>query len=381
MNPIKINIIIGTACFIGMILGISLTINTIRLIFNYPSSFLHLLKLSIFPTIVVFIITIPSIFIAPNFFKKLYYYLAILYSWFIYNLWAFIFYLIINLFIDLGIIINLILFIIIGTLTTIYAEINDRHPQFDEKKLYCSKLKSGEIIYLIHLTDLHLGACYDENYVKMLVDKILNYIKKKSIEIDFIVITGDLIDGNIKLTKEMLEPFSLLTCPIYYVTGNHEEHTWKDEAFNLIQNNSNIIHIPNNVINFQNKFNIIGVDYHFNALISYNNLKNLLEGIDNNLPNIFIHHTPLIKIENLKNLNIFLFLCGHTHGGQMFPFSVIRHWVGRKRIFEGLYQNNDNESGEEHYAYCCSGTGSSGPCGRTFISPNIGILCIEGKNI
>ena len=65
----------------------------------------------------------------------------------------------------------------------------------------------------------------------------------------------------------------------------------------------------------------------------------------------------------------------------MFPFSVIRHWAGRKRIFEGLYQRNDDESGEEHYAYCCSGTGSSGPCGRTFVSPNIGILCIEGKNI
>ena len=76
----------------------------------------------------------------------------------------------------------------------------------------------------------------------------------KSIEIDFVVITGDLIDGNIKLAKEMLEPFSLLTCPIYYVTGNHEDHTWKEEAFNLIQNNSNIIHMPNNVINFQNKF-------------------------------------------------------------------------------------------------------------------------------
>ena len=54
-----------------------------------------------------------------------------LYSWFIYNLWAYIFYLLINLIVDPGIIINLILFIVIGTVTTIYAEINDRHPQFD----------------------------------------------------------------------------------------------------------------------------------------------------------------------------------------------------------------------------------------------------------
>ena len=62
----------------------------------------------------------------------------------------------------------------------------------------------------------------------------------------------------------------------------------------------------------------------------------------------------------------------------MFPFTIIRHCISRKRIFEGLYQNNEN--GDEHYAYCCSGTGSSGPCGRTFVSPNVGVLTIEGKN-
>lgn len=378
MKIILRNIVIGIICFIGMMLGIAITINTIRLIFNYPSSFFYYFKISFFPTLIIFAITIPSIFAFPKLFKILYYYLAMLYSWFIYNLWAYIFYLLINLIVDPGTIINLILFVLIGTVTTIYAEINDRHPQFDEQKLYCSKLPNGEIVNIIHLTDLHLGACYDENYVKMLINKILDYVKKKSIEIDFVVITGDLIDGNIKLTKDMLEPFSLISCPIYYVSGNHEDYTWKEEAFNLIENNSNIIHLSNNVITFKNKFNIIGVDYHFNASISYNSLKNLLEGIDNNLPNIFLHHTPLIRIEYLKNLNIFLFLCGHMHGGQMFPFTIIRHCIGRKRIFEGLYQSNEN--GDEHYAYCCSGTGSSGPCGRTFVSPNVGILTIEGKN-
>ena len=380
MKIILRNIIIGIICFLGMMLGIAITINTIRIIFNYDSLFFKIFKTSFYPTLIVFAITVPSIFIAPKLFKRLYYYLAIIYSWFIYNLWALIFYSLLNIFINPGIVINFILFIIVGTVTTIYAEINDRHPQFDEKKLYCSKLPNGEIVNIIHLTDLHLGACYDENYVKMLIYKILDFTKKKSINIDLVVITGDLIDGNIKITKEMLEPFNLFECPIYYVSGNHEDYTWKEEAFNLIENNSKITHIPNDVVNFQNKFNIIGVDYNFNWSISYNNLKNLLEGINNNLPNIFLYHTPLIRTEYLKNLNIFLFLCGHMHGGQMFPFSVIRHFARKDRIFEGLYESNDSENGENHYVYCCAGTGSSGPCGRTFITPNVGILCIEGKN-
>ena len=380
INPFLRNIIIGILCFFSMMLGMSITINTFRLIFVHNSKFSYYFKISIYPTIAIFLITIPCIYLSPFIFKKLYYYLAILLSWYMYNLWGFIIYWLLNLIVDLGTIINFTLFILIGTVITIYGTINDRVIKFDKKKIYCNKLPNGEIINIFHLSDLHLGACYDENYVKILVDKILNYIKEKEIEIDFAVITGDLIDGNIRLTKEMLEPFSQLNFPIYYVAGNHEDYTWKKEAFNLIENNSNLIHIPNNVVNYKDKVNIIGVDYHFNSEISFNNLKTKLEEINNNLPNIFLYHTPLIGINNLKKYNIFLFLCGHIHGGQMFPFSLIGKCLRKKFIFEGLYSSEENESGDINYIYCCSGTGTQGPCTRTFITPNIGVLTLEGKN-
>ena len=175
-------------------------------------------------------------------------------------------------------------------MTTIYAQINDRHPAFDEIHLQCYKLKKGEKINIVHLTDLHLGACYDENYVKFLIDKIISYKKEKDIDIDFVVITGDLIDGNIKLTKEMIEPFKLITSPIYYVSGNHEDYTWKEEAFQLIENNSNIIHIPNNVINLKNKLNIIGVDYNLFSSKSINQITDLTSNMDNDILYFYIIH-------------------------------------------------------------------------------------------
>ena len=380
INPYIRNIIIGCICFISMMLGMAITINTFRLIFIHNLKFKCYFEISVYPTIAIYIIIISFIYLAPKIFKIIYYSLAILLSWYMYNLWAFIIYWILNLIVNLGTVINFILFILIGTVMTIYGSINDRLIKFDHKKIYCSKLSKNEIINIIHLTDLHLGACYDENYVKMLVEKILNYIKEKSIEIDFVVITGDLIDGNIRLTKEMLEPFNQIKSPIYYVAGNHEDYTWKDEAFYLIENNSNLTHMKNNVITYKNKINIIGVDYHFDSSISFNNLKHLLEGITNNYPNIFLYHTPLIRVDHLKKYNIFLFLCGHIHGGQMFPFTLIGRCLSKKFIFEGLYQSDEIEPGEEHYVYCCSGTGTQGPCTRTFITPNIGVLTIEGKN-
>ena len=380
MKIIIRNIIIGAICFLGMMIGIAVTINTIRLIFYYPSNFISLFKASFIPILIVYLITIPSIFVAPKLFRKLFLYLSITLEWFIYNLWGFIFYILINIFIDPGAFINLVLFFIIGTITTIYAQINDRHPVFDEINIQCSKLKKGEKINIIHLTDLHLGACYDEKYVKFLIDKILSYKQEKDINIDFMVITGDLIDGNIKLTKEMLEPFSQITCPIYYVSGNHEDYTWKIEAFDLIENNSNIIHIPNNIINFQNKFNIIGVDYNIQSYISYNKINDLTSGINNDLPNIVLYHTPLIRPNDLKKSNIFLFLCGHMHGGQMFPFTLMKYCLGKKFVIEGLfrYEESDIDNDNEYYLYCCAGTGSGGPIGKVFVRPKIGIVIIDG---
>ena len=115
INPIYRNIIIGILCFFSMMLGTAITINTFRLIFNYESLFSYYFKISIYPTIVIFIITISCIYFSPNIFKKLYYYEAILLSWYMYNLWAFIIYWLLNLIVNLGSIINFILFVGIGT--------------------------------------------------------------------------------------------------------------------------------------------------------------------------------------------------------------------------------------------------------------------------
>ena len=109
----------------------------------------------------------------------------------------------------------------------------------------------------------------------------------------------------------------------------------------------------------------------------------LLSNINNDLPNIVLYHTPFIKVNDLKKYNIFLYLCGHMHGGQMFPFTLMKYCFGKKFIFEGLFKCEDNaiDNNNEYYLYCCAGTGSSGPImGKTFVRPKIGIITIEGTS-
>ena len=350
--------------------GISVTINTIIWIFKYESRFWLLFYHSFYLTLILYIIMIIALYTSTLFFHYLYYIFFVLIAWFYHNTGGFIgLFILNNIIIELPIIINLIIYIIFGTGLSILCIYTDNNPKIDRIKIKNNELKGD--INIIHLSDLHLGGAYGKESVELYVNIILN-IKEK---IDFVVITGDLVDGNIRVTKDILEPFNLIKSPIYYITGNHEELTWKNEFINMIEKNSNLIHLPNNIITIDNKINLIGIDYINNLDTVRGRLKNLISKVNNNLPNIFIHHVPIFKPDTLPDYNIFLFLCGHIHGGKCFPFTLIKFFLGRwiTAIIEGLYTYKD-----KYFVYCCSGVGTSGPNSRCFVGANIGFITIEG---
>ena len=369
-DPLKLIIFKSIIYFFIFEFGSSITINTFIIIFNYDSRFLHLMYETFWTTLIIYIIIIISLYTSKTLFHYFYYLFFVFIAWFYHNTGGFIGLYILNKIYELPAIINLIIYIAFGTGLSLLCIYTDNNPKFDKIKIKCPQLKGN--INIIHLTDLHLGGAYGKESVNRYVKMIINLNEK----IDFVVITGDLVDGNIKVTKEMLEPFYLIKCPIYYVTGNHEELTWKDEFFDLIENNSNLIHLPNNLITFKNRINLIGIDYKTSMDSIIYNLKNICHGINNNYPNIFIHHVPIFKPDTLPNYNIFLFLCGHIHGGKCFPFTLIKFFFGKwlTIIIEGLYTFQN-----KYFVYCCSGVGTSGPNSRCFVGANIGFITIEGN--
>ena len=255
-----------------------------------------------------------------------------------------------------------------GTGFFILGVISEKTTTLQKIKIKCPNIK--ENITLAHLTDIHLGAVYGKEFIQKLVNLILPQ------KVDFICITGDLIDGNIKMTKEMLEPFKQIKCPIYFVSGNHEEYTWKDEAYKIIDN-TNIKRIPNNVISFNKKINLIGIDWNSKQIVKEKLTKLLKKNknIIKDKTNIFLYHAPIFNPKQLEKYDIFLLLCGHLHGGHFFPFTLLQ-LCKKKFVFEGLYNYNN-----KHYVYCNSGQGTSGPVVRSFSKSQIGIITLEGKSL
>ena len=362
LNEVKRLIRLGILLFFGIIFGNIYISKTLSKILGKQIKRSKIIIYSSICILIFYILMFISIFIIPSFFNILYYLLFLLLGFYINLLLSsFIYYFILLLGKKLNKYINLFIFLGLGILLTIIGIINERGLKIEKITIKCNNIKGN--IKIAHLTDIHLGAAYGKNKVQNIVDLL-----KKENDINFIVITGDLVDGNIIINEEILEPFSQIKIPKYFVTGNHESFSTIENVLKIIKKN-NITHIKNENLIYENKLNLIGMDYNKNFNLIRNNLSSLIP--KNNLTNIFLHHVPLFKVKDLSKYNIFLFLSGHTHGGQIFPMHII-HYLSFASYF-GLYNFNNS-----NYIYIPSGVGTSGPVLRTFSRASIGVINLEG---
>ena len=259
-----------------------------------------------------------------------------------------------------------------GLLMSIYGHIRAENICFDNVEIKVPQWKEEKNIKvkIAHLSDLHLCPIYGKKLVEKIVNKI-NNIK----DLNFVVITGDIVDGDIfdnKITLDILSPFKNSLYDIYYVSGNHEEFTDKNRLFSLLKK-VGIIHLNNRYEIFEKyKLNLIGIDYDKNYSMIRNELIPELctkASKNNSNINVAICHIPFFKAKDLERYNIFLFLCGHTHGAQMIPTNIYV-WV-KNTVFCGLYSYLD-----KYFIYCVSGVGNSGPPLRTFSRANIGLITL-----
>ena len=164
---------------------------------------------------------------------------------------------------------------------------------------------------------------------------------------DIVVITGDMADGSLRVKSDWLMPFNKIEVPILYVTGNHEEMNPEEEMIKEIRKTK--IKYIGLVDTFCYKgVKFFGLDY------GYDIRKKLSEGnLKEDIPNILLSHVPEMKPEELGKYNIFLFLAGHTHGGQVFPLNILAYFGNS--CFSGLY----SDSTKNHHVYVSQGVNNA----------------------
>ena len=256
--------------------------------------------------------------------------------------------------------VNALLLYISPLIICIYGIINALKTKIKRITLKCQGYKDK--ITILHLTDIHLGAIHQKNSVIRIVKET------QELEPDIVVITGDMADGSLKVKPDWLMPFDDLAIPILYVTGNHENMNPKVDMINAV-NSTQIKYIGRHG-NFKYKgINFIGEDF------GYDLRKCLLEiKQEEGVPNVLLSHVPILYPDELQKYNIFLFLAGHTHGGQLFPFQILVYYANA--CFSGLYSDKN----KKHHVYVSEGVNNALVPMRVGSSRIFPLITIEGEN-
>jgi predicted MPP superfamily phosphohydrolase len=240
---------------------------------------------------------------------------------------------------------------VINALITKIVKINLKYPGFKGKYT------------ILHLSDIHLGAIHQKGSVQRIVKEIQNLEEPP----DIVVITGDLADGSLKIKADWLSPFDSLEMPILYITGNHEQFNPKKDMLNEVRM-TNIKYIGELGTFVHKGVNFIGADYEYDLKEIFSEVK-----IEENMPNVFLFHVPEIGPDDLKEHNIFLFLAGHTHGGQIFPLNIAAYFSNK--CFSGLYSDRE----KMHHVFVSEGVNNAVVPMRVCSKRVFPIITIEGE--
>jgi len=208
-----------------------------------------------------------------------------------------------------------------------------------ETEITIPKLKNE--LRIIQISDAHIGLLYGRKYLAKIVRAA------NSARPDFIVITGDLTETKAALKDGILEPLADFDCPAFFVEGNHDHYTGIEGVLKII-GKQNIRTLHNEVIETHG-IQLIGLDYlnpdeetvdmmHLSG--KKDTVKSALSKmqLNHDMPTILITHNPT-GINYAEAAGVDLMIAGHTHRGQIFPFSIFAKMLFQ--FFGGLHQHGN----------------------------------------
>jgi predicted MPP superfamily phosphohydrolase len=206
----------------------------------------------------------------------------------------------------------------------------------------------------MHLSDIHLGHFRGEKFLKEIVDQT------NAQQVDMVLITGDLYDGKIRFCDTCLDPLKKLNAPVYFVEGNHDGYSGIERVKSSLKAVG--VRVLSNEVAIQGEIQIIGLNHMLADVGSVNmhttgemaTISSVLPDIpsDPDKPTILLHHSP-DGIQYAHEKGVDLYLCGHTHAGQLFPVNYIGDLI--YQFNKGLHDYMGT------LIYVSSGAGTFGP--------------------
>jgi predicted MPP superfamily phosphohydrolase len=215
-------------------------------------------------------------------------------------------------------------------------------------------------LVLAVISDLHIGALLDGQWLAARIAQV------NALRPDLVIMLGDIFEGDSDHERQssMVSLFRSISAPlgVWAVTGNHESHSGIDSTVRFFEE-SGIRMLRNSWSEVRPGLALGGVDdggHHESSVGGNDPVRQTLAGKPSNTATVFLSHRPQ-RTEEAVNAGVSLMLCGHTHGGQIWPFSYVSGLVNP--LVAGRYEVNGMP------VIVCRGTGTWGPRMRLW-SPN-----------
>jgi len=207
------------------------------------------------------------------------------------------------------------------------------------KKISIVSKKIRKPLRVVHISDLHIGSIRRDHYVAKVVREI------QQLRPDVVVITGDLFDGPGKYDVATLKRFDTIGVPVLFSVGNHDLFLG-DQTMRLLLAKTKIISLRQRNFSFGG-VQFLGIDDE-NIAAEVAKKRDLLP--KTNDFTVLLYHRPSAW-QAVRNVD--LQLSGHTHAGQIFPFTLLV-WLFERPVM-GLHRRKDGR------IYVSPGTGTWGP--------------------
>lgn len=221
------------------------------------------------------------------------------------------------------------LFVVVGSVVGLLflGNLNYHNKRRVHFNIETTKLSPNQQpIRVVGISDLHLGYTIGAVELEEWV-KIINAEKP-----DIVIMGGDLIDNNAKLVghleldkilRQIDAPMGVFAC-----MGNHEYIAGIGESIDFHEK-SNIQILRDTTFVVSDNLMLIGRDDVSNS--KRKELSTIVNGADNGYFKLLLDHQPS-NLEQAVQQNIDLQFSGHTHNGQVFPFSLVA-----EAIFENTH--------------------------------------------
>ena len=223
---------------------------------------------------------------------------------------------------------------------------------------------------IVQLSDMHLGPVFGAERLGTVMTTV------RQIRPDLIVLSGDIIDGDIsaRYAEEYLDSLSTLRSRhgTIAVIGNHEEYFGVNRISELYKTDS-IQLMRDTLVTLGDEIEVAGVDDYGAArdLSNRRKLNNVIAGRASGLPLILLGHDPTF-FEDEAERGVVLQLSGHTHGGQFVPLNILARL--KFKHISGLSMH------KRSYLYVSNGIGTRGPLMRLLARSEISVIQLRGPH-